>query len=316
MNTKSEFCQYIESLGKPKIFFDRAGGNYGDYLITLGAKYVLQKAGVTFIEKPEEAEYIILNGGGRFNKFWGGGNVDIRRYRQVLPEIPIIMGPQTYKFTDAIEAEFQEICQLTSAPIILFARERISYDYLCQMGLPKNVEIKISPDFAFELEDSPFIQEHQQNSRNDYILICMRLDRESNSSWIRRLFEWQQALKKLGKSNLLRRVLGKTQRLSRPWIWRSVCNDICTRYNLNNLPHIYKDVSLEEPDFDSFCNQIKRAAFIITERLHVGILGYLLNKPVVFLTNPNYHKVRAIYEYSMKNTNRNVSLYELPGEQF
>ncbi|MDJ0553025.1 MAG: polysaccharide pyruvyl transferase family protein [Microcoleaceae cyanobacterium MO_207.B10] len=315
MKTKSEFYQYMESLGQPKIFFDPLKGNHGDRLIRVGAEYVLQKLGVTLTEKFQEAEYIVINGGGYFNKFWGGGNKTLRPYRQAAPEVPIIMGPQTYKFTDAIEADFREICQLSSAPIILFARERISYNYLCQMGLPKNVEIKISPDFAFELEDSPFIQEHQQNSRNDYILVCMRLDRESSSLWIRRLSEWKQALKKLGKSNLLSRVLGKTQRLSRPWIWRSVCNDICNRYNLNNLPHIYKDVSLEETDFESFCNQIEKAAFIITERLHVGVLGYLLNKPVVLVPNPNYHKVHAIYEYSMKNSNRNVSLYELPGEQ-
>ncbi len=176
------------------------------------------------------------------------------------------MGLQTYKFTEAIESEFREVCQISSAPIILFARENISYQKLCEMKLPSNVEIHHSQDLAFELEGNSFIEQAKQNSTDEYVLLCLRLDRESSSFLIKQFFEWQQMVKKKENFNFVKRVLSKTQRVARPLIWRSTCNNILSKYDLEDLPYIHKDVSSEAQNFEDFCHQIEKAAFIMTER--------------------------------------------------
>lgn len=63
--------------------------------------------------------------------------------------------------------------------------------------------------------------------------------------------------------------------------------------NSNNDIKIFEDVS------KSIFEYLSRYEIINTNRLHIAIVGSLLNKKVNFYNN-NYYKNKAIYEYSMK----------------
>ncbi|ACK69072.1 Exopolysaccharide biosynthesis protein-like protein [Gloeothece citriformis PCC 7424] len=316
---QSIFFQYLEKIQKSKIFFVPTRGNPGDILIRLGAEYALQKANCSITDNLADAEYIIINGGGFFNPYWGDGqnfgNNLLRYYRQNAPNTPLIMAPQTFKFTNDILQEFLSICQISSASIILFARELYSYELLSKLNLPNNVEIKISQDLAFELKDSTFIKDYKKKSSEEYCLLCMRLDKESSFSLMCQLNDYRKKAKNLKLIQpITTKIFAKMQRLTGRWLGNSLYNDIINQFGFTPLTRLHKDIAYTS-SLDEYCNAITKSAMIITERLHVGILGYLLNKPVIFISNPNYHKIRAVYEYSMKGTDLFPILYELSSKK-
>ena len=73
-----------------------------------------------------------------------------------------------------------------------------------------------------------------------------------------------------------------------------------------SIPRLYRDVSVSV-SFAEFTEAIRNAALIITDRLHIGILGYLLEKRVV-LRPGAYHKIRGVYELSMSGPNSRTTL--------
>ncbi len=75
------------------------------------------------------------------------------------------------------------------------------------------------------------------------------------------------------------------------------------------LPLDNRDISLEQKHLypcASFIEGIGRYEQINTDRLHVAIAGYLLDREV-FLKTSNYHKIPAFYNTWFKN-NKNISL--------
>ncbi len=60
------------------------------------------------------------------------------------------------------------------------------------------------------------------------------------------------------------------------------------------------DISLAETcSFDGFLHHVARAAVIVTTRLHVAILGHLLNHET-YLVEGSYHKFRGVFDFSMQ----------------
>lgn len=69
------------------------------------------------------------------------------------------------------------------------------------------------------------------------------------------------------------------------------------------------DISIDEPDYESFVKAGARARRIYTDRLHGAILAILLEKPVTFYENA-YHKNRGVYEYSLSGYDNVDFVYE------
>lgn len=70
-------------------------------------------------------------------------------------------------------------------------------------------------------------------------------------------------------------------------------------------PTRVRDISVAEESFAGFCNAAAGASEIYTDRLHVAILGAMLDKPVSFFGN-SYHKNRGVYDYSLSD-NPNIT---------
>jgi len=61
-------------------------------------------------------------------------------------------------------------------------------------------------------------------------------------------------------------------------------------------------------NFMNLLNEIKKYKIVVTDRAHVSIVATMLKKEVHILPN-NYHKVKGIYEYSLKDK-PNIHFYE------
>jgi len=60
------------------------------------------------------------------------------------------------------------------------------------------------------------------------------------------------------------------------------------------------DVSTTAETFAEFVNSVAKATQIYTDRLHIAILGTILNKPVTWY-EVGYHKSRGVYEHSLSD---------------
>ncbi|PSQ11969.1 hypothetical protein BRC93_03495 [Halobacteriales archaeon QS_5_70_15] len=65
-------------------------------------------------------------------------------------------------------------------------------------------------------------------------------------------------------------------------------------------PSQVNDISKMKDTFAEWVKAVARAEHVFTDRLHVAILGYILDKPITWY-NTGYHKNRGVYEYSLLN---------------
>ncbi len=294
---KSEFQIFLENHKGKDVYFEPLTGNNGDTLIQMGAKHVLHKANLRLTEQAKKANLIVINGGGAMNDIWMGGFEKLKYYRKEYPDTPLIVGPSSYRFENF---DFNTICRISQAPLTLFARERFSAGLLSKMNMPPYVTVKVSPDLAFELYDSAFMADLITRCRAEYVLIVMRKYKEgSRSMWVK-TGTWLPSKIRRPLSKIRDRLVAITS--------HDVIEDIIRQEQCPlNIPRIYRDVSASV-SFDEFLNAVCRAAFIITDRLHTGVLGHLLNKRVV-LRPGIYHKIRGVYEMSMSEPNSPTTLW-------
>ena len=296
------FGSFLKTVRDRKTYFDGlCRGNNGDVLIVMGAKHILKKTGCKLVNSPKNAEQIIIRGSGSMVDIHVTDFKDFVYYRKNYHDLPLIIGPSTYRFPGA---NFRKVCEISSSPFIFFARDRISSRVLSELRLPKHCDIRVSHDLAFELRDSDFIENLVKNSSEKHILIAMRKDKE-------------------GVAGLLVKMRGTwlPKRVRRPLSWvrdrmvarvsRDAIEKILEREKVREtLPRIYRDVSTSV-SFEEFVVYIRDAALIITNRLHVAVLGHLLNKRVVLICSGEYHrhKIRGVYELSMSGAESRTRLY-------
>jgi exopolysaccharide biosynthesis predicted pyruvyltransferase EpsI len=58
------------------------------------------------------------------------------------------------------------------------------------------------------------------------------------------------------------------------------------------------DVSATADSFEEWVNAAARAQYIYTDRLHIAILGSILDKPMTWY-DTGFHKSRGVYQYSL-----------------
>ena len=300
---ESPFLHFMRRVADKKTYLETfVRGNNGDQLILMGTKHVMKKVGCITVGGPQEAEQILFRGSGSINDIWRGGITVLEKYRRDFPNIPPIVGPSTYIFR---QVDIGSVLNISDAPLTMFARDELSEKFVREIDLPDSVEVKVSPDLAFELTDTSFIVDLLGKRRQKNVLIAMRKDCE-------------------GAAGILTKIRGTwlPEKVRRPLSWvrdrlvslrsRDVIETIIKRENMpRNIPKIYRDVSVSV-GFDEFLRMICDAALVITDRLHVGILGHMLNKRVVLICSGEYHrhKLKGVYDLSMSGPGSNTTLLE------
>ena len=158
---------------------------------------------------------------------------------------------------------------------------------------------------AFLLRNSDFLENLKKHRRSEHVLIVERTDVESTTGLHVQPMRGG-ALKRLLPESvklLIKRRI-RYQRALRAGITTPFARDtydaiVAKHPDAADLPVICADIS--DPgvvSFERFCSLIAQARAVASNRLHVGILAALLDKPTL-IRPASYHKIKGIYDYSM-----------------
>lgn len=286
---KDESCIYIPN-----------PGNAGDSIIGLGAISVFKKAGI----RPRLCSGKINFDTSKKIIFYGGGGNLISQYSNarntisnLLPESKkIIILPHT------IDGNVDFLNNLPSK-VSVFCREPASFEHV-KKHFTKG-EVFIDHDLAFHVNYSQFLNHNNKLSEHEIWIASLKdyltepIKFEEILRLIRKARAQARTIKNLQLNheiNAYRTDSEKTSRVIPPNNF-----DISLKLSLSaTLPNLSK---LSAKNFINFINRFQ---IIHTNRLHVAIVGAVLNKEVKLSAN-NYHKCHSIYEYSLKNNYPNVN---------
>jgi exopolysaccharide biosynthesis predicted pyruvyltransferase EpsI len=291
-------------------------GNHGDRLMRLGENITFSKLNLTFVDNAANADLIIIGGGGYMHEKYSTGARLLRKLCRSWPDIPICFLPGTYYYpttpfahlaNDDKDHSFTIDINGRQALITIFCREAYSYNHLLQEHkLPSCCEVHLDHDMAFHLADSNLVKEIASGTPR-HVLIVERIDQEH----INIGFNTMQI-------NPVRRLANKVIPI---WVKKPIyplvklyrahsntpflqqCESMLARNfsDFMKLPKFVRDISAPNyGTFQSFCAAIQDAAVVFTTRAHVGILAAMAGKPTVLFEGP-YHKIRGLYEHSLKN---------------
>lgn len=278
----------LEHLQGKRVYFDPLRGNHGDTLLRLAAERLLEHGQVARVPSPEEAEVIVLNGGGAMSAGWFGLDL-LARYNREHPDLPLVVWPSSFLVeTDSFAASFVG----RRAPVWLWSREPYSLKLLETVRFPCPVHLQLGHDLAFALADHRRIAPLKDLPSRNTVLIVERRDWEGATPRPPDLRGLPRPVRAL-----VRRVRG-----GRPSPFaRAALKLVQSRHpRARTLTPVVVDISLKKVcDFDHFLAACAGADVIVTTRLHVAILAHLLDKPA-YLVDGAYHKFRGVYEHSLQ----------------
>lgn len=305
-----------------KFFFDPMGGNHGDKLIELGSMETFKRLEIQLIRNPRKAEFIVINGGGGMTPLWGYGLQILGSYSKNFPHTPLIVLPSSW---DVRDVDIASLLKNHKAPIYLYARDPYSFAILKKIKFANDVRVGLDHDMAFNLQGTLFLKRLNERRAERHLLIVERGDVESPTGkkhlepLLIRLIKLsipkeirhclpQPVLSSLRSMaySLDRLAFGRKRRkeAARSKFAKQSVELVKRKHpEFDSLPVYAADISL--PSFCSFWQfslAVAQAAVVVTTRLHVGILGALLDKPT-YLKAGNWHKIKGVYEYSLKDRN-------------
>jgi exopolysaccharide biosynthesis predicted pyruvyltransferase EpsI len=309
---KDELLKYR---GQP-VFFEPLHGNNGDRLIEMGSLELLRKCGVRLVKKPEQAQLIVLNGGAGMTDIWLHGFRTLQSYNCKFPNIPLIICPSSFWFP---QTDFAALFQARTSPALVFAREAYSLEILQNLSFPGQIKLALDHDTAFHLEASNYVQNLRSKSDRKHILVVERDDPESVTKPISSgletrssedSFNWRNSIPKNVKRSIYRHI---TTPLKRITLAQSIGQrDFETPFTQACLQQVWQDypafqhlpvfaADISNPElcsFAMFSQLIAEAAVVVSTRLHVGMLGAMLDKPT-YIKAGSYHKIQGIYDFSL-----------------
>ena len=302
-----------------KVFFDPMWGNNGDKLIEMGSLEIIKKTGVQLIKNANKAELIVINGGAGMTRLWKHGFSILKRYNQQYPDIPLVVLPSSWLFEPT---DLTALFNKRKAPCYLYARELYSLTLLQGINFKCEVYLGLDHDMAFHLRETDYIHKLQAKQSRHHILVVERGDIESatglqhRNSILTPLIQHvilQSIMDIIPHATLsvLRGLLVLPERFlfsrkKRKRAEQTVFAKRCVEMARNKCPEFSKlpiyaaDISLPSIcNFNQFSLAAAQAGVVVTTRLHVAILSSLLGKPC-YLKSGKWHKIRGIYEYSLK----------------
>jgi exopolysaccharide biosynthesis predicted pyruvyltransferase EpsI len=292
---------FLQSLQGKKIFFDRLHGNHGDRLLTLAALSLMEDAALNLVEDAQSADFIILNGGGSMVDGWFGLQ-RLSAYCSRFPDKPLAVLPSSFYLP---RSDLVDVIRKRQAPLWLWAREKPSLAVLQSAGLGDLVTLGIDHDLAFFLKHHPVIESLKTSVVPFSVLVVERDDWEGPTGRRRVLspagFEFiPERLRTLVRRHVLGPIRKRQDQVSS---FRGSALQYLQKQHtgIRGMETFVGDISLPETcDFEDFLQHVARSEFIVTTRLHVAILGQLLNR-TTYLVDGSYHKFRGVFNYSMSN---------------
>lgn len=161
MNDDESLTAVFERHRDRHFLFVEPGGNWGDYLIYRGADHLARRIGINFvslsyrqfIERPPEADVAVyLHGGGGFNSWYRGEDLDALCHALQYYTGPIIQGPCTaedsHEYLDLFASRVQGY---RNDYFYLFAREIVTWRNLQGVLRDDKIQIRLNHDTAMYL---------------------------------------------------------------------------------------------------------------------------------------------------------------------
>jgi exopolysaccharide biosynthesis predicted pyruvyltransferase EpsI len=289
----------LDQLQGRSVYFDPLHGNHGDRLIALGAERLLQEADVQRVSGPSQAQVILLNGGGAMTEGWFGLK-RLAKYNRSFPHTPLVVWPSSFHFPDT---DLASLFAHRRSPAWLWARDRVSLQLLQAVRFPPTVQLGLEHDLALSLRNEPFFESLSSQTARAEVLIVERDDWEGATGRTRPLaLPGLELVPQKLRSAVRRKLLGRQRQRQDSSPFAQTCLALVRERHaeLGDLTPVVGDVSLPEVcDFQEFLNRVAGATVIITTRLHVAILGFMLAR-TTYLVEGTYHKCRGVYEHSLQ----------------
>ncbi len=293
-------AEFLQTLRGRNVFFDTLHGNHGDRLLSLATQSLLDEAPFTLAPNPQSADFILINGGGSMADGWFGLE-QLARYSAAYPSHPLAVLPSSFHLT---HSNLKELIGTRQAPLWLWARERASLDVLRDAGLGDHVHLQLDHDLAFSLAQHSVIEELHRTPIQHGVLVVERDDWEGPTGRTRPFappgLEFiPQRLRTMFRKALLGPMRRKQDSASK--FGQAALRFVHDRHPETAAPPpLLADISLAETCcFAEFLTHVAGAQVIVTTRLHVAILGHLLQRKT-YLVDGRYHKFRGVFDYSMQ----------------
>jgi len=308
LTVDQQFASFRE-LGQ-RVYFQPIPGNFGDDLIVMGIEELAQRNGLNFISEIESAEHILIKGGGALLDVYPKLLKQFKDFFHAHADIPTTLLPTSYLLHST---SMPELVGTRTAPLHIYAREKVTYDLLKDMEFDGPVTISLDHDTAFHLQDSDFLTRLKANRTPKHILIVERIDVEAlrnGGSFTGPMAEPSQ-LKKIVRTLVPVALRSKIHRATR----KEPSPPVQSPFALEALEAVYrdypqfKDLPVQALDvsssaccknLDEFADTIAESAVVYSTRLHVGILAAMLDIPT-YVVQGVYHKISGIYDYTMSD---------------
>lgn len=279
--SNGSFCCGGKNGHKCFIFLAADYGNLGDVAITLAQKEYL-KVKFPMHEVIEVPASMTINAIKHIKKIIspqdiitivGGGNMgdlypDIELLRlmvvQSFPNNHIILFPQTIDYSEGKESNWlqNKSCKiyLRHRNLTMCAREKRSAQIM--KTVYQGVDVRLTPDIVMSLD------RHTDENRGNYVIFCLRSDKEKNDNSKLEL-QVIQYCKKLGLTSLYKD----------------------THIGAGRFSEIEKYTELT-----NLLENFSQSKLVVTDRLHGMIFAFITRTPAIVLPNSNF-KIEGCYQW-------------------
>lgn len=294
--------QLLETLPKNEVIYYRSNpGNAGDALIASGAFLLFEKAGLKIqIINPEnfdaENKIIIYAGGGNLVGIYPEARDFIKKHHAKAKQF--ILLPHTVANND-------ELLNELGGNVILYARELITHKYLLETA--KNAKVFLDNDLAFYLDPAKLIARPKISLVSCVLLkIFYRIsgNQEGFSDLPQPKIMLRNSFFELKSSGAQENLIGNFFRDDVEKALTTTPEDNVDLSKMYEYGTRNKEICLYTTS--RLMSFIDKFSVINTDRLHICIAAALLGKTVNFYTN-SYFKCRAVYEFSLRESYKNVN---------
>ena len=313
--------------------------DHGDRVAEMAAEAMLAAAGVYTVRNPDRADLMVVGSGGMADDFKGGFE-PIESFARRFPVKPLVVLPSSFHLH---AADVARVFMSRIEPAFVYARDPHSIEILDSLRIPWPVSIGLDHDVTFSFTQTEFYTQLLATRSEGYVLVVENRDAgngqpadKSNKSNEKHNVAELSVIPANSESpadgaagdsekphddGVFRRLRGIGRRMTsmlgrHPWppgaaktpFAKGAVERITAEIpRLAELP-VYAD-DIARPDvcsFGRFAELVAGAAAVATDRLAVGILASLLDKPT-FVRPGTYHKTRGVFRHSLAQQ-RNVRL--------
>lgn len=283
----------------PHFYFLPNRGNLGDVVIATSEYQFFNDNNYNYTVMdtqniPQDDFTLVYGGGGLWTKYYDFSDVtDIFKLKNIKK---IIILPSSFN-------ECDNLFDVVDERFTIFCREEKSYNYCLSKN--KKAEFILSNDMALELNIDFY-----KNSNKKYV-------KNIDSTLVKDIYnKLYLPYKNIFKfiPDIFKNITYKNDKAIGYFLRHDIESktdwsnfDIKLNEDLSQILGSYCiDSSFSKILTKVFLSMIDTVDVVVTDRLHVGICGYLLNKEVILIDN-SYGKLSSVYNYSLESY-KNVHL--------